>query len=626
MYKLFLCLRYLRKRRIAFFAVAAVCLCSAMVLIVISVMGGFLNMITDRSRGMLGDLIIENETLQGFPYYQEFIGQIKSDMAAQIEEATPVIITYGVLRFPKSGRTKPVQVVGVRLDETYRVNEFKNGLFYEKYYPGSTSLADQQEPRYGLGPDDMTVLPAELEAARRKWQAGASPEEINEAWRYGVFVFEMDAGSYPRELDRRTLSAEFRQAMASHFYTLPEKVEVRVVKRGSKWLLWHRGAVTTLEKDRDPESGAEKLRIYDSPYTGPGFHLGPPRDAETLDPTWYGRPLPGIIMGTDLCAERLRTGGYRRFCYRGEQVQLTLVPFSDRGIISETTGMPSRLMRYNDDCRTGVYDVDSMSVYVDFALLQHVVDMDAQEIVPDGAEGDPASAPAGGPARPKLTTPARTTQIQIKLKPGVNAQAAKQQIQKAWTDFAAARAGDLRDAPEVLERISGPMQWVIVQTWAEKQQRYIAAVEKEKYLVTALFGVISLVAVFLVGVIFYMIVQQKTHDIGIIKSVGATSTGVASIFLSYGAAVGVVGGALGTVIGIIFVWYINEIQEFLIWIHPSAQVWNPEVYAFDRIPNQVNPWDAVVIYAVAIFASMLGSLIAAVRAARVWPVEALRYE
>ena len=170
------------------------------------------------------------------------------------------------------------------------------------------------------------------------------------------------------------------------------------------------------------------------------------------------------------------------------------------------------------------------------------------------------------------------------------------------------------------------LSYVQIQTWEEKQARFIQAVEKEKYLVTTLFGVISLVAVFLVGCIFYMIVQQKTRDIGVVKSIGATSFGVAGIFLIYGAAVGIVGGALGSLVGTGFVWYINDVQEVLAWISPQARIWSPEVYSFDRIPNHVNGSDVAVIYIVAIFASMLGSVVAAIRAARVWPVEALRYE
>ncbi len=165
-----------------------------------------------------------------------------------------------------------------------------------------------------------------------------------------------------------------------------------------------------------------------------------------------------------------------------------------------------------------------------------------------------------------------------------------------------------------------------MRTWREKQRQFIEAVEKEKYLVTTLFGVVSMVAVLLVGCIFYMIVQQKTRDIGIIKSIGATSGGVAGIFLSYGAAIGVVGGAIGTVVGTLFVWYINEFQAMLGRISERAVVWSPEVYSFDHIPNEVEPQHAVVIYVVAIFASMLGAVVAAWRAARIWPVAALRYE
>jgi lipoprotein-releasing system permease protein len=167
---------------------------------------------------------------------------------------------------------------------------------------------------------------------------------------------------------------------------------------------------------------------------------------------------------------------------------------------------------------------------------------------------------------------------------------------------------------------------VKIETWEQRQVQFIAAVEKEKVLVTILFALISLVAVVLIGCIFYMIVEKKTKDIGIVKSVGATSRGVAGIFIGYGAAVGVVGAFLGTVSAIIFVRYINEIQGLLAKLNPKLRVWSPEVYTFDRIPNVVKFQEAGVIVLIAIIAAMLGALLPAVLAARIWPVDALRYE
>jgi len=537
MYKLFLCIRYLRKRRIAFFAVAAVCLCVAMVLIVFSIMDGFLQMVRERSRGMLGDLVMENRSLQGFPYYQEFIDQLKAEMPDEIFEATPVIITYGVIRFPGEGDqiTQAAQIVGIRLNETYRVNDFRKGLFYETYYPGTTTLAPQKQPCFGRDESGRLFLPADIEKAWKNWLLHSTPEQ---------------------------------------------RAKVPIDKS--------------------------------MPYERPGYYppIPYPYEVESSAPAWYGAELPGIIIGTDMCAKRKDDASYERYYYRGYKVQVTFVPFTDTGQLWESgTGMPSKIFRYVDDSRTGVYDIDSMSIYVDFDLAQEILEMTEKEYEQELADG----------TTQKGKIPARATQVQIKLKPGVKDPiAVRDKIKEKWDIFCDAHIHEVR-TPGLMRRVQ-------ILTWEEKQAKFIAAVEKEKYLVTILFGVISVVAIFLVGCIFYMIVQQKTRDIGIVKSVGATSIGVANIFLAYGAAVGVVGGALGTIIGSLFVLYINEFQDLLIKIHPSAQVWSPEVYAFDRIPNHVNPLHAIIIYGIAIAASMFGSLWASIRAARVWPVEALRYE
>jgi lipoprotein-releasing system permease protein len=100
---------------------------------------------------------------------------------------------------------------------------------------------------------------------------------------------------------------------------------------------------------------------------------------------------------------------------------------------------------------------------------------------------------------------------------------------------------------------------------------------------------------------------------------------VAQIFLAYGAAIGLVGSILGTVGGYYFVRYINPIQDAVDrWF--AFRVWDREFFMFEKIPNEVDALPALLIVAGAIIAGLVGALIPALRAARMQPVEALRYE
>jgi len=536
-YVAFLASRLLQRKRIAFFSVGAVTLCVAMMIIVISVMGGFVDSIRDRASGLLADLVLDGD-LQGFPYYEEFIteiGKLRDEETHQpiVKQATPLIHAYGILQFPSTRKTKAVQVWGVRLDEYVRVNQFGDDLFYDNRFGGTRLDKPLGMPVFGLDVSDRVVLPGDMDANYREY-----------------------------------------------LKTLPEEKRVKEEKKYS----------------RDERGGY---------FPGPGVFA--PSSAEDLRPGYEGKPLPGAIIGRDILMRRMVSGEYRRnLDYpRGEPCFITVLPLTRTGGVPPDPP-PKPLFRYVDDSRTGIHEIDSMNVYVDFAKLQELLTMGAQERE-DGSG---------------MTSP-RCGQIQVKLNdafgwPRDTLLENKRLVWETWRRVANEVPADGIEA-QMLDGVQ-------IQTWEEMQKGFIAAIEKEKFLVLIMFGVISIVAVFLILCIFYMIVQEKTRDVGIIKSIGGSTEGVAAVFLVYGGAIGLVGCVLGSLLGTTFVENINEVQDLLARINPDWRVWSPETYSFDKIPS-VWKWNEVLwISGLAIVASIAGAAFPALRAGRTWPVESLRYE
>jgi len=658
----FIAIRLLQKRRIAFFAVGAVTLCVAMVLIVISVMGGFLDIVRDKSRGLLGDLIMENTSLQGFAGYQQFIDRIKGlrDERGRpiVYDATPVIYTYGVLRFPVSFVTKPVRVVGCQLEGLSRVTRFGGSLNFEKTYPGTTRLDRQQQPCWGWDKQKMAILPPEYEAARTKGLAAMAPDaridferlpemeypgpgsyadfsdgDLSAAY-HGLKDVAADLQILGEEIvelgwptaTRAAATPPLRQAesspsstsapasaptsiptfsdrvlkMAARLEELTEKVpEAEPTRSVPDALRKINGQIMDLSdrlKAQDPKAG-ETITAILKQLAGPTDQL----EGLRTKPSYSGKRLYGVVLGRDLIASRQMSGDYERYSFypRGLEMLVSVLPLTSKGTF--TMQQPISLpLRYVDDSRTGVFEIDSICVYVDFTMLQKTMEMGA-ETLKDGSG---------------FTSP-RASQVLIKLFPGQDVLVRRQQLVEEWHKFSM-RWPHARDM--------GMMNLVEFHTWEEQQAQYIGAIENEKVLVTTLFAVISSVAIFLVLCIFYMIVSEKTRDIGTLKSVGATAGGVAGVFLAYGAAIGVVGASLGIWIGTVFVHRINTIQDWIARINPSLRIWSPEVYSFDVIPDTVKFEDALVIFIVAIIASVVGATFPALRAGRTWPVEALRYE
>ena len=194
-------------------------------------------------------------------------------------------------------------------------------------------------------------------------------------------------------------------------------------------------------------------------------------------------------------------------------------------------------------------------------------------------------------------------------------------IQLKLTDYSHAR-----EVVEELQRLlPGRIYGCQVSTWEQKQGALISAIDVERGILNLLLFMIIGVAGFGILAIFSMIVVEKTRDIGILKSLGASNRGVMSIFLSYGLLLGFVGAMLGTGLGLLITTYINEIEHFLTTI-TGTEIFDRSIYYFNEIPTNIQTGSVVLINLGSVFIAMIFSVLPALRAAMLHPVRALRYE
>jgi lipoprotein-releasing system permease protein len=153
----------------------------------------------------------------------------------------------------------------------------------------------------------------------------------------------------------------------------------------------------------------------------------------------------------------------------------------------------------------------------------------------------------------------------------------------------------------------------------------LSAVKLETTILNILLFLIIAVAGFGILATFFMIVVEKTRDIGTLKALGASGGGVMSIFLSYGLLLGTVGSGVGLLGGLLFVDQINEIAA-LIEKATGQEVFDPTIYYFNEIPTIIEPLTLIWVMLGAVTIATMASVLPALRAARMHPVESLRYE
>lgn len=515
MYHALLTNRYLTSRVIPLIAVAAVALCVALVIIVVSVMTGFLDMVKNSGRTLMGDVVISYQ-VSGIPYYERLIERIKQ--LPEAAAATPVVDGLGVLQmpYPDEEHKKPVPVYfwGIEPKSFAEVTGYAQTLYWRELTP--------------LQRDELfnDVLEVHWKDVLGWFTEDQRVEFIRRA-----MIAESGDPSFSPDMTRIRggVNALSEDAWQHMFLTLRDPMGVlKELLTAEEWqqLLSH-----------DPRL------LRDDQILNDGLSLTHAGDARA------------IVLGMHVSEgnERQRDGSYMalgrnwRWWMPRHQVTLTTIPIS--GGLGGKENTENRILQVVNEFVSGVFIIDKNRAMIPLSIAQDILHLDE---APQYLDPDDSFKQTG-------VEPARATMVLVRAADGVTPEQLREMVRRAYSQFVDAVVAD----PATTAPPPQPGFGLSIQTWAEQQASFIGPVEKEREMMRVLFSVVYLVCAGLVLSIFWAIVSEKTRDIGILRSVGAAREGVLWIFTRYGLMTGALGSLTGLLLGALIVNRINPIQDTL---------------------------------------------------------------
>ena len=186
------------------------------------------------------------------------------------------------------------------------------------------------------------------------------------------------------------------------------------------------------------------------------------------------------------------------------------------------------------------------------------------------------------------------------------------------------------DNPDRVDELRTPIANVVGETarlvdWQQVNKTFFDALQVERTVMFLILSLIIIVAGFNIISGMIMMVKDKTRDIAILRTMGATSGTILRVFLVSGSAIGVAGTLIGFVLGVLFCAYIEEIRQFLMWVTQTT-IFDPTLYFLSKMPAKMEVDEVTYVVVLSLSLSILATVYPAWRAAKLDPVDALRYE